>query len=241
MSSIVTMSFSLTLPLIFVLSVTSLFHYVESRPLARLATASGPAFTYIGCFGDSSTRVMTPISTASDWSMTVEKCASLASQSNFVYFALQFHYSCFGSNSPTYDTLGPATCNLACSGNIQQTCGGAYANSVYAITTATVVPTTPPPTRSPYKYVGCFGDANARVMTQIATQEDWGMTIENCASLASQLNYAYFALQFHYQCWGSNSTSYNTLGPATCDLYCTGNAQQTCGGAYANSVYAFAA
>lgn len=67
------------------------------------------------------------------------------------YFGTQFGEECYcSSGSDELDSLGEATCNMECSGDDSETCGGRLAISVYEYT----------------GYAGCFVDnVRDRVLT----------------------------------------------------------------------------
>jgi hypothetical protein len=90
-------------------------------------------------------------------------------------------------------------------------------------------------------YVGCFSepvcteDLNARALTFIANDEQ-AMTVEQCKILASQMGFAYAAVQWHSQCFGGFDISQYTEA-GTCDRPCSGDSSQMCGGSCTNAMY----
>ncbi|MGD0525634.1 MAG: WSC domain-containing protein [Polyangiaceae bacterium] len=103
------------------------------------ATAgTGPK--YLGCYNDSATRDL-PYNAYSSSSNTVELCVATCKAAGYAYAGAQYGSQCFCGNS--YGGQGTSTnCNMACSGNGAETCGGSYANSVYATAPVTAPPTT---------------------------------------------------------------------------------------------------
>ncbi|OAG27282.1 WSC domain-containing protein [Thermodesulfatator autotrophicus] len=91
---------------------------------------------YIGCFKDQGDPYGTQgrdldkkIVSASD--MSVEKCISICRSSGYRYAGVQYGSQCFCDND--YGLFGPANnCDMKCSGNPNEICGGFWANSVYA-------------------------------------------------------------------------------------------------------------
>lgn len=64
--------------------------------------------------------------------MTILQCTQMCTQKGFHYAALQYSSHCFCGNNSGYAKYGKATnCNMACSGNKQEKCGGGWANQVY--------------------------------------------------------------------------------------------------------------
>ncbi|MBI5483296.1 MAG: WSC domain-containing protein [Deltaproteobacteria bacterium] len=96
-----------------------------------------PSLPYlVGCFKDSAySRDMTG-HTFSLGNMTTEACISACSQKGFMYAATQFGSHCFCDNK--YGGQGSASnCDMRCSGDSSQICGGHSANSVYKIKEST--------------------------------------------------------------------------------------------------------
>ncbi len=95
---------------------------------------------YVGCYKD---KQDTPASfgvsltgrdingfTTHSNRLTNELCISMCKEKGFKYAGTQFSTHCFCGNQ--YGSYGEANnCNMNCSGNIDQICGGSWANSVY--------------------------------------------------------------------------------------------------------------
>ena len=63
--------------------------------------------------------------------MTGALCIQECRARNFTFAATQFSAHCFCGNS--YGRLGPArNCDMRCTGNSGEICGGSWANSVYS-------------------------------------------------------------------------------------------------------------
>jgi WSC domain len=67
-----------------------------------------------------------------DRTMTTAKCINFCRNGGWTYAGTQFGSFCFCGNS--YDRFGVSNnCNKRCSGAPKETCGGAWANSVYKV------------------------------------------------------------------------------------------------------------
>ena len=77
---------------------------------------------------------------------------------------------------------------MACSGNSQQICGGANANSIYKINTQ-IVSAQP----MPIVYLGCYTDSSTRVLPYICNDgtNNYPMTNDWCASCCYAYGYQY--------------------------------------------------
>ncbi|CAM9763241.1 unnamed protein product, partial [Sphacelaria rigidula] len=139
---------------------------------------------------------------------------------------------CFcGASGDDFDRLGESTaCTMACSGDDSTTCGGRSAISVYFASD---------PEEEEYTYLGCFADSVVdRVLSIAASGNDAELTIDACAEACD--GYAFFGTEFGTECFcGVTSDDPDRLGDATCNMDCSGDASETCGGRNAISVYEF--
>ncbi len=100
----------------------------ESGATGSLPVVSG---NYLGCFKDTGDRDLSGYSFSRS-GMTTQICLDTCQQKGFSYAGTQYSSQCFCGNS--YGKYGKASnCNMPCSGNKTETCGGNWANSVYAI------------------------------------------------------------------------------------------------------------
>ncbi|KAL4233175.1 hypothetical protein ACF0H5_007859 [Mactra antiquata] len=66
--------------------------------------------------------------------MTNELCQLTCYERGFVYAGTQYRTFCFCGNSyNTLETPIESHCNMACSGNSSQICGGGYRNSIFRV------------------------------------------------------------------------------------------------------------
>lgn len=89
---------------------------------------------------------------------------------------------CFCGNS--YGSYGTATnCNVTCSANPNENCGGFWANSVYYT--------------SLYSkgYMGCYADTATRDLSSFSIQTATN-SVKYCISQCANLGYAYAGVQF---------------------------------------------
>ena len=108
-------------------------------------SASGPAETKsrsrsaassdnVGCYADSDNRDL-PYFAYDSASNTTETCISTCAAAGYAYAGTQYSSQCFCGNA--YGGQGTSSnCDMACSGDGSETCGGSWANSVYATATA---------------------------------------------------------------------------------------------------------
>lgn len=105
--------------------------YSRNSSTAAQAGAENSLFQYIGCFADRQQRDMNGY-TYQSGSMTTAQCVATCRERGFDYAGTQFSNHCFCDNS--YGRYGSASnCNMSCSGNRSEKCGGSWSNSVYRI------------------------------------------------------------------------------------------------------------
>jgi len=94
------------------------------------ASASGAGQQrHLGCFKDDRSRDMSGHTFAGN-DMTVERCTATCAAKGFAYAGVQYGKHCFCDND--YGSKGRAdNCNMPCSGNKHEICGGSWANNVY--------------------------------------------------------------------------------------------------------------
>jgi hypothetical protein len=105
--------------------------------IIEFTDAESAGFRYLGCFKDQGD----PTGTAgrdlsgfvvNDPQMTTDKCVSLCRDKGFKFAGTQYSSWCFCGNA--YGKSGKASnCNMKCSGNSNQICGGSWANSIYSV------------------------------------------------------------------------------------------------------------
>ncbi|CAM9489433.1 unnamed protein product [Ectocarpus fasciculatus] len=215
----------------------------DDSPSPVSPSPSSSSYSSVGCFVDSPDRVFSGDSVTSTNSvMTAEYCADFCQGST--YFATQFGYECWCSSSgDSPDAQGESSgCNISCSGDSSETCGGSYAMSVYEYSDDDDTPTPVTPTPSgdgDYESVGCFkDDSSDRVLSgDSVTSSNSFMTPEYCADFCE--GSTYFGTEYGFECFcSSGGDSPDTLGDASnCDMDCSGDSSETCGGFNAIQVY----
>lgn len=178
---------------------------------------------YLGCYGDAASRDLPTLLSLNP--VDPATCELACAEAGFLYAGLQYASQCFCGNG--YGKYGTSTnCNMACTGNSAQICGGGYANSVYAATV--------PPPCTAGQYLGCFGDAaNRDLPTQVSVNP---VTTTTCETACAQAGLLFAGLQYADECWCGDS--YGSYGTSTnCTMACSGNSAEICGGGWTNSVY----
>jgi hypothetical protein len=183
------------------------------------------SLVYIGCFADSMTRDL-PISAYDNPMNTPDLCIATCSQAGYAFAGLQNATQCYCGNA--YGGQGPSNgCVDPCSGDAAAVCGGAYNNSVYATSPASIP--------RPPKYVGCFAEGTPRDLPDGVYASDFS-TPGTCVAACAYYGYLYAGAQDSTQCfcgdsYGAYGTSLGCIDP------CSGAPSDICGGNGSNSIY----
>lgn len=183
------------------------------------ATAQGAQQIHVplGCFKDTPVRDLTGM-TFQDRTMTVNTCLSRCAEGGYNYGGVQFGEFCFCGND--YGRYGSSTaCNVPCSGNANEVCGGSFANNIYQLR----------------GHQGCFQDFSDRDLSGL-NYYDPNLTSSQCRSRCQQEGFAYASAQFGSSCFCGND--YGRYGTSNnCTMTCGGDSEQLCGGEWANTVF----
>lgn len=91
------------------------------------------SFSYVGCYNDKPSRAMSR-QMQPEHPLTLDKCAALCIQDNYMFVGLEFQQECFCGN--TFGTHGKAevgACNLFLSAQPEVEAGGTWALSIYDV------------------------------------------------------------------------------------------------------------
>ncbi|KAK3387303.1 WSC domain-containing protein [Podospora didyma] len=107
---------------------------VSARPSKCKPNVPAPASltdaTYLGCFVDSGNPRVLPDNLVSTLDMTAAKCA--VNCAGYDYFGTQRGSECYCGNTAPVDAAPAAECNMVCTGNDKELCGGSSRLNVYA-------------------------------------------------------------------------------------------------------------
>jgi len=113
---------------------------ISALAVSAPAPSKPQTSSYVGCYTDQSVR---GLPTSLGASTTVESCIALAKAQGLAYAGVQFGGSCFGGNALAYVQDPDTACNMTCTANTKEICGGSNLNSIYAVS-KTYVPMLPP-------------------------------------------------------------------------------------------------
>ena len=201
------------------------------------------SWEYVGCANETNPRALPLASYSSSTGMTVESCQKFctSSSNNYGLAGIEYGGECYCANAlQSYSAVGQSGCNMACTGNSSEICGGSSRLSVYNLTT--FVPPTTVKAVGSYVSEGCYNEAsNGRLLTGPAYTNTSGMTVESCVAFckASSPSQAYAGVEYGQECYCGSSlpNGATTASINSCNMLCTGNAEEFCGAASLLNVY----
>ncbi|KAN0099930.1 WSC-domain protein [Hyaloscypha variabilis] len=226
---------------------------LDSRLRMRSLVLSPPAtlpgsWSYQGCYIEVG-RTLNGASYSNATDMTDETCISYCSALGFLYAGTEYASQCFcDSKIAPGATLAadPSDCNMACTGNATEPCGGPDRLSLFWSGQTGPVTDPGPPN---WAYTGCYTEGTTGRVLQAGVQVPGGatnMTVAACTTACQSAGYILAGSEYGDECWcGNTFTNGGTLASTTpdglsgCNMLCTGNLSEYCGGADRLNVYNF--
>ncbi|KAL0941489.1 uncharacterized protein CTRU02_204252 [Colletotrichum truncatum] len=204
--------------------------------------ATLPGITSLGCFVDSIPRKL-PSKTISDGSMTAAKCA--ASCAGYTYFGTQWSSECYCGNTVPDISAPISDCNMVCSGNYNEFCGGSMRLNIYKVDQTSATKSTSGGTSGTtvsngsslggFTYRSCWTDTPYdRSLKAIDYRAD-DMTVEKCAERCKA--YTYFGLEYSRECFCGDDLIGQAAPEDECKMSCMGAGDQKCGDSNRLNIY----
>ena len=180
-------------------------------------------------------------------SQSLELCAHRAADKNYRYFGLEYSSECYLGEAPkpASTSLPQSRCNMPCSGNMQQVCGGSGAISLFNNTLYTpriAASVQLQQSGVSFVYQGCFTDQGSpRTLGAFSISQSTN-SIDVCAQLCYSKGYTWAGVEYGSECYcnSAGTGSAALKSDADCLKPCSGNVKQNCGGSMALQVYRLA-
>nr|XP_006824159.1 PREDICTED: IgGFc-binding protein-like [Saccoglossus kowalevskii] len=221
----------------YLLIIQALLAYTKSTANEISIEKRANEHTYMGCFNDEE-RALDFHNVVDHPSMTIATCIDICTAEmgdlNVIYAGTEASDQCFcGIDYNKYGEISESECNLECVGDRSEICGGELTLSVYRIARFAVETT----------YQGCYKDGNINALNIYSTLADDNMNIEKCQGICmnaiGSLNVIYAGVEQSNQCFCG--TTFDRFGAADsedeCNMQCSGDDTQTCGGSLRMNVY----
>ncbi|KAF8073344.1 WSC domain-containing protein [Lyophyllum atratum] len=169
--------------------------------------------------------------------MTIEKCQAFCDAGSYGFSGVEYGSECYCDYSIQYQgaSTTPTVCNVKCGGNINQTCGGAGAISVFS--SGKPLPTIPAAVvgtnATSWAYQGCFTDNSigTRTLALRIAPAAGGVTPQTCVNTCQSAGQSVAGVEFGTECWCGNvvSASATKVADNQCGTACTSNPSFFCG------------
>lgn len=186
-------------PLAAVLAATALFTHVQAWAVDLPAcTAPFRPFVYSGCFADnnSSLPALSFRSDADFNNMTIEACMAECKGNDYRYAGLEYYGVCFCGNSVNGPPIAESNCDLACTGNQSEICGGNDIISIYQDPTFYPINDT---TVADYAPLGCYFDNSPEGRALSYQQTSFNastLTTDMCLSMCKSGGYPFAGTEY---------------------------------------------
>jgi hypothetical protein len=208
-------------------------------------------WVYEGCYTDSvASRTLQGINYANGTDMTQESCIAFCDVNGYIYAGTEYSAECYCDNYLDPKTKTANTdmgCNMACSGNRTQTCGGGSRLTVFY--SGGKPPAGPATNPGPpgWTSMGCYNDSTAARTLSVVGNIQGGpsnMSVLNCVDACQAGSYTFAGVENGGECYCGNQPDHYG-GPSLdsprpgCTTKCAGNSSELCGGSNRMNFYQF--
>ncbi|RDW71276.1 hypothetical protein BP6252_07839 [Coleophoma cylindrospora] len=198
-------------------------------------------YVYSGCFHDPiiSKSLLYKWDAADTSNMTVAQCTAFCKGNDYRYAGLEYYGQCFCGASVVGYAIDESNCNFPCSGNSSEACGAGDIMSIYSDPT---FPTVSLSLINDYKYMGCYSDLALAGRTLNWRQDQLPeptMTVEGCLAACKAGGYGFAGVEYSQECYCSVVMGNGTLllDESQCNMPCTGDSSEMCGGSRTLNLY----
>lgn len=197
------------------------------------------SYSYLGCANQTSPLALAGMSKTDSKKMTTETCQKYCLDNNYGLAATQNGGTCYcGNGLQSYSAVGQKSCNVPCTGNNTEVCGGAKSLSVWNSTSATIPPTAVKAVGA-YALQGCYSGSN--IIKAASHTSATGLTVESCVGYCITKGYKVAGVQDGKTCYCDSklATTAKKESLASCNVLCAGNRREFCGAYGKNLVYQY--
>ena len=221
----------------------SLISIVTAAPSLKrdvqVSNALPSKWSSLGCYTDSTSARGLRLDGFAANDMTEGKCISYCDQRGYSYAAVEYGQECWCDylvRSPSTQT--PASdCNFACAGSSGEACGGSSRMNVF--TNGDAAPVENPGVNG-FHSLSCYTDSDkARTLSTYLPVSDGIVFVRGCIEQCQQRGFTYCGVEYGKQCFGGYGILNNAqpADPTTCDMPCSGNRTEKCGGSSRINLY----
>ncbi|PPQ71708.1 hypothetical protein CVT26_007625 [Gymnopilus dilepis] len=238
-----------------VLSILLIRVTTASPALTARQTASNLPDNWVpaGCFSDStSSRTLRVASFTDVNNMTIEWCLSFCTPAGYNFAGVEFARLsikvCDNIIESPGQSIDGTSCDMSCTGDSDEICGGSNAISVFHNALGT------PNLPQGWDNVGCYSDSpDARTLRTAAFTDVTNMTIESCLAFCTPAGYNFAGVEFSRVLYNFNAALFSAnnnvdcdndieapgsaINSTNCNMPCAGNSAEFCGGSGAINIF----
>ncbi|KAK8038020.1 hypothetical protein PG994_014787 [Apiospora phragmitis] len=213
---------------------------IQWVPELSPCTASFAPFTSLGCYNDTGSDEDLPMrSAANQYNMTQEDCWAICKGNAFRLAGLTYGGVCYCGPSIQVDQVDSSYCDMSCSGDANEQCGGSGYMTIFEDTT---FPDAAGLTINDYTPIGCWADnlTDGRALGYPQDQLSGDtLTTEMCIQACLDAGFPYAGTEYASQCYCGVVQMSDTylISSTSCNTPCNGNTNEICGGGGAISMY----
>ena len=115
-------------------STTATATTTSSAASASVTASDSSEWYALGCAIDTSSRILSGYALDGQSDMTIDSCLELCEDQGYSFAGVEFGDECYCGNSiPGNVTYSDDACNVVCSGDSSETCGGSWALDLYEL------------------------------------------------------------------------------------------------------------
>ncbi|KAF8241858.1 WSC-domain-containing protein [Wilcoxina mikolae CBS 423.85] len=164
--------------------------------------------------------------------MTVEKCVTFCTNQDYPLAGLEYGNECFcGIELQNNATYGQSGCDMDCTGNPLQVCGGpnrltVYENSDYISPEIISIV-------GNWSSLGCYAEGKTERALSAYVITDPAMTVPLCVNSCASKGYSLAGVEYAVECYCDNYAVLNktiSVPNEECWMKCAGDKKTFCGG-----------
>ncbi|KAJ3716745.1 WSC domain-containing protein [Lentinula guzmanii] len=200
-------------------------------------------WSLVGCYTDISTaRTLSAATIPASDNMTLETCVAFCSSVDFIFAGVEFAQECYCDSTIQIPGVPSdlADCDLSCSGNSSELCGGS--DNILIYTNGQPAPVIVQDVGQ-WSYAGCFTDSVEDRDLSIGIDIPAGVTAASCSAACQTENFNIAGLENGQECWCGNVLSNSSIhvGDDDCRNVCISDHSEYCGAPNRLAVYDFTA
>jgi hypothetical protein len=202
--------------LVFAFSSTAIAAVPHHRRDLPPASSLPNGWTSAGCFLDSvSSRALSSASYADSSGMTAQSCIAFCSSNGYPVAGTEYARECWcGPSLPSQ--AASDGCNMACTGDATQGCGGPNRLTVYSNPSSGAI-TNPGPTG--WTSLGCYTDNVSSRSLAVRVNTPDALTVSECTSTCGAQGFSFAGVEYAGECWCGNSNG-GVPASSGCDMTC---------------------